>query len=187
MHTVQWSKHAWLPSFYIHSQLLFQVYLCGFPKKNLFKDFLDYFHKMLQTLKCRAFSNSAILIASINNLAICKHAHCTCAFLDGAQFDNTAFIYILYKMIAICTDVIHDVEEQCVTHLIPMMKKPIFVDWMFCKIILHNLITANFALSSYIWAATWERSPMLFSCLLLQIWYLQHQNTKHNIKCSFIF
>jgi hypothetical protein len=51
-----------------------------------------------------------------------------CAFLDGVQFDNTTCIYLLCEIIVVCIDVIHDVEEQCVTHLISMMKKSIVVD-----------------------------------------------------------
>jgi hypothetical protein len=74
-----------------------------------------------------------------------------------------------------CIDVIHDAKEQCVMHLISTTKKSIVLDWMFYKIISHNLAVADFALSSYIWATTQEGSPMLPSCPLLQIWYLQHQ------------
>ncbi len=73
-----------------------------------------------------------------------------CAFLDGVQFDNTTCISLLYETIVVCTNVIHDAKEQCVTHLILMTKEPIVVDWMFCKIISHNLAMANFALLSYI-------------------------------------
>lgn len=108
-----------------------------------------------------------------------------CAFLDGVQFDNTTCIYLLYKINVVCIDVIHDAEEQCVMHLISMMKKLIVVDRMFYKIISHNSIMVDFMLLSYIWATTLERFPMLSSCLLLQICYLQHQNTKHKINCSF--
>jgi hypothetical protein len=42
--------------------------------------------------------------------------------LDGAQSNNTACIYLLYEIIVMCIDVIHDAEEQCVMHLISMTK-----------------------------------------------------------------
>jgi hypothetical protein len=87
-------------------------------------------------------------------LAICKHAHCTCAFLDGGQSNNTTCIYLLYEITIMCIDVIHDVEEQCATDSILTMKKSIIVDRMFCKIISHNLVVADFAFSSYIRATT---------------------------------
>jgi len=104
---------------------------------------------MLQTLECCAFSNSAILIVGIYSSVICKHAHYTCAFLDGAQFDNTTCISLLYEIIVVCTNVIHDAKEQCVTHSISTTKKSIIVDRMLCKIILHNSTMANFALLNY--------------------------------------
>ncbi len=109
---------------------------------------------MLQAFECCVFSNFAILIIGISSLAICKHAHCTCAFLDGAQFDNTTCIFLLYEIIVVCTNVIHDAKEQCVTHSISMTKKFIIVDQMFYKIILHNSTMANFTLLNYIQAMT---------------------------------
>jgi len=60
-----------------------------------------------------------------------------CAFLDGVQFDNTTCIYLLYEIIVMCINVIHDVEEQCVTHLISTIKKLIVVDK-------NNLIEFNY-------------------------------------------
>jgi hypothetical protein len=104
---------------------------------------------MLQTLECCALSNFAILIAGVNNLAMQK-----CAFLDRAQFNNTTCIFLLYEILVVCTYVIHDVEEQCVTHLLSTTKKQIVVDRMFYKIIFHNSTMVDFALASYIRVTT---------------------------------
>jgi hypothetical protein len=148
-------KQTCLASLSLHSlSIFFQICLCGFLGKLWFENFLNCSHKMPQTFKCCAFSDSTIIIVGINNLAICKHAHCTCAFLDGAQSNNTTCISLLYEITIMCTNVIHDVEEQCAMHFISMTKKSIVVDWMFYKIISDNLAMANFTLSSYIRAMT---------------------------------
>ncbi len=172
----------------MHGQPFFTFTLNCFSKSTCVGFLRNFSSKtsLIAFTKCCKHSNVVLSLTlqyslqSVNSLAICKHAHCTCAFLDGAQSDNTTCISLLYKIAIICIDVIHDAKEQCVMHLILTMKKLIVIDWMFCKIISHNSVVVDFGLRL-------GKDPpccLLAYCCKFGICYIKATNT---INCNFIF
>ncbi len=57
---------------------------------------------------------------------------------NGVQSNNTTCIFPLYKIIIMCINILHDLEEQCVMHLILMKKKVVILNQMFYKITSHK-------------------------------------------------
>jgi hypothetical protein len=80
-------------------------------------------HKVLEVFESCGISNFVVVVTSISNLIVCKHAQSTFGCLNGVQSNNTTCIFLLYKIVVMCINILHDLEEQRVMHLILLTKR----------------------------------------------------------------
>jgi hypothetical protein len=138
MFIVQWIKLAQTnPSLHALSYLL-QIYSRVLLEEFKFTNFFHWSHKVLETFESCGFSNFVVVVTSISNSIVCKHAQNTFGCLNGVQSNNTTCIFLLYKIVIMCINILHDFEEQKVMHLILMTKKVIALNKMFYKITSHK-------------------------------------------------
>ncbi len=95
MFIVQWIKHAQTnPSLHALSSF-FQIYSRRLLEEFKFINFFHSFHKLLERFQNCCFSNFVVVITSVNNLIVCKHAQRTFACL--MEFNPTMpHAYFLY-------------------------------------------------------------------------------------------
>ncbi len=122
----------------MHFHIFLQIYSCVLLEEFKFTNFFHWSHKVLEAFESCGFSNFVVVITSISNLIVCKHAESAFGCLNGVQSNNTTHIFLLYKIFVMCINIPHDLEEQRVMHLILMTKKMIVLNQMFYKITLHK-------------------------------------------------
>jgi hypothetical protein len=102
----------------MHFHLFLQIYSCVLFEEFKFTNFFHWYHKVLKICKSCGFSNFVLVVTSISNLIICHHAKSFFAGPNGIQSNNMTCIFFLSKIVVMCINIFHDLEEQWVMHLI---------------------------------------------------------------------